>query len=67
MSKRRATHYPIQLKARVSENVGTSIKTASDKYGIAEGVIVRDAIERGYKAALAELRRTARREAASAA
>ena len=63
--KRRGGHYPIRRSVVLKEETAAAIDRASDRYGVAAGAIVRDAVERGLKLALDSYRKAARKGSAA--
>ena len=64
MAKRRESRYPIRLTTLVPAHMATRIRAASDRYAVAESVIVRRAIKSGLRLAIESVRKEA--EAADA-
>jgi len=58
--KRRESQYPVRLAVNVDTRLAARLEDASERYGIARGVIMRRAIEHGLRAALDGLRKQAR-------
>ena len=60
--KRRNARYGADFTVSLTPSMGDRIRTASDRYGIASGAILRVAIEKGVSATLDQLRREEKRE-----
>lgn len=60
--KRRGGKYPHRINVQVSPELKTALARASDRYLVAEGMLAREAIERGLKLVTDALRKQARQD-----
>jgi len=58
--KRRGGHYPVRRSIVLTEATAAALDRASDRFGVATGVLVREAIVRGLPLVIASRRRAAR-------
>ena len=57
MTKRRERRYPMRVTASVTADMANRIRAASERYAVAEAVIVRRAIENGLRHAIDAIRK----------
>ena len=56
----RGSRYPVQRTVSVSTETDAALREASERYGLAPGVIAREAIEAGLKSVLERYRSRSR-------